>query len=172
MHTWGSYGAAGLKGWGFWNSLAGSKGYPADDFKLRPWFYTWSLLCRLFPRGSQTLAVDATGDSACRVAAARLPLGRGLSFAVVNESDTARVVILVMSVNGPVTLHEYRYFAANRPTDEQGFPMVSAAHNDVALASGFKVQLPAMGVVFLTTLDPRDGRGGDKTSNPPGENLP
>lgn len=172
MHTWGSYGAAGLKGWGFWNSLAGCQGYPADDFNLRPWFYTWSLLCRLFPRRSQTLAVDATGDCACRIAATRLPLGRGLSFAVVNESDTARTVTLVMPLDRPVTLHEYRYFAANRPTDNRGFPMVSAVHKDVALAPGFRVELPAMGVVFLTTQDPREGDGAGKTSNPPSENLP
>lgn len=154
MHTWGSYGAAGLKGWGFWNSLAGFKGYPVDDFKLRPWFYTWSLLCRLFPRGSQTLAVSDTGDSACRVAATRLPKDLGLSFAIVNETDTQRVVTLILPIDKPVTVHEYRYFAADRPADEQGFPITSVAHKNVALVSGLKVQLPTMGVVFLTTQDP------------------
>jgi hypothetical protein len=151
MHTWGSYGAAGLKGWGFWNSLAGFKGYPADDFKLRPWFYTWSLLCRLFPCGSQTLAVSATGDSACRVAAARLPGHGGLSFAIVNESDAPRVVTLAMSGTEPTILYEYRYFTADRPTDENGFPAVSDIHKQVELAVGLKARLPAMGVVFLTT---------------------
>ncbi|MCY3019738.1 MAG: cellulase family glycosylhydrolase [Planctomycetota bacterium] len=154
MHTWGSYGAAGLKGWGFWNSLAGFKGYPADDFKLRPWFYTWSLLCRLFPRGSQTLAVSATGDSTCRAAAARLPESRGLSFAIVNESDTPRVVTLVMPADKPVIVYEYRYSAADRPVDEQGFPVTSGVRKNVELTSGLKVQLPATGVVFLTTQDP------------------
>jgi len=49
MHTWGSYGQEGLKGWGFWNSLAGSKDYPADDFKPRPWYYTWYLIARTLP---------------------------------------------------------------------------------------------------------------------------
>ena len=156
MHTWGSYGAAGLKGWGFWNSLAGFKGYPADDFKLRPWFYTWSLLCRLFPRGSQTLSVSATGDSACRVAAVRLPFGRGWSFAIVNESDSPCVVTLVMSANKPVTLHEYRFFVTDRPVDDHGFPVVCAVLKDVDLASGLKVSLPMAGVVFLTTHAPAD----------------
>jgi hypothetical protein len=154
MHTWGSYGAAGLKGWGFWNSLAGFKGYPDDDFKPRPWFYTWSLLCRLFPHGSQTLAVSATGDSACRVAAARLPGERGLSFAIVNESDAPRTVTLTMPGSGPVTLHEYRYFAAEQPVDGQGFPATRAVRKNVALASGLDVPLAGMGAVFLTTQDP------------------
>ena len=154
MHTWGSYGAAGLKGWGFWNSLAGGKGYPADDFKLRPWFYTWSLLCRLFPRGSQTLAVSATGDASCRVAAARWPEGRGWSVAIVHESDAPRVVILMMPAIQPMTWHEYRYFAADRPVEVHGFPVVRGVHKNVALAAGLKVPLPGMGVVFLTTQDP------------------
>ncbi len=156
MHTWGSYGAAGLKGWGFWNSLAGSGGYPADDFKLRPWFQTWSLLCRLFPRGSQTFAVSATGDSACRVAAARLPDGRGLSMAIVNESDAPLALTLATSSRERATLHEYRYFAADRPVGERGFPAPGGVHRNVDLASGLKVQLPGMGVVFLTTQDPAD----------------
>ena len=153
MHTWGSYGSAGLKGWGFWNSLAGCDGYPADDFKLRPWFHTWSLLCRLFPRGSQTLAVSDTGDSACRVAAARLPQGRGISVAIVNESDAGRVVTLAMPAAKMMTLNEYRYFAADRPVDKQGFPVATAVHTNVELTAGMNVQLPAMGVVFLTSPD-------------------
>ena len=156
MHTWGSYGAAGLKGWGFWNSLAGVKGYPDDDFALRPWFYTWSLLCRLFPRGSQTLVVSATGDPACRVAAARLPDGRGCSIAIVNEADDARRVTLVMPAHKPVNLYEYRYFDADRPSDEHGFPVVSCLHTNAELMSGLEIHLPKAGVVFLTT-HPNEG---------------
>jgi hypothetical protein len=156
MHTWGSYGAAGLKGWGFWNSMAGGKSYPADDFKLRPWFHAWSLLCRLFPRGSQTLAVSATGDSACRVAAVRLPYGRGWSFAIVNESDAQCVVTLVMPGNKLVALHEYRYFVSDQPVEEHGFPIPRTVHKNVNLAAGLSVPLPNRGVVFLTTHVPAD----------------
>jgi hypothetical protein len=151
MHTWGSYGAAGLKGWGFWNSLAGFKDYPSSDFALRPWFHTWSLLCRLFPPGSQTLAVSATGDPACRVAAARLPEGRGYSFVIVNEADDTRVVSLVLPTRKPLTLYEYRYFAADRPSDEHGFPVASCIHTNAELLSGLNIHLPRAGVVFLTT---------------------
>ena len=153
MHTGGTYGALGLKGWGFWNSLAGAKGYPVDDFKLRPWFYTWSLLCRLFPRGAQILAVSTTGEIACRVAAARLPGGRGLSIALVNESAAPRTITVTMPDTGSMTLREYRYFATERPVDEHGFPVPAAVHQYVRLASGLQVQLAGAGVVFLTSLD-------------------
>ena len=154
MHTWGSYGAAGLKGWGFWNSLAGFKGYPADDFKPRPWFYTWSLLCRLFPRGSQTIEAGASGDDAVRVAAARLPSGAGFSFAVVNEATTPCELVLQMLNSSSLTLHEYRYSLADRPVDASGFPRLSAIHTNATLASGFKVRLPSTGVIFLSTQRP------------------
>jgi hypothetical protein len=156
MHTYGSYGSAGLKGWGFWNSLAGCKGYPEDDFKLRPWFYTWSLLCRLFPAGSQSLMTRDSGDAACRIAAVRLPKAQGFSFAIVNESPSARTITLQVPVSGQSTLYEYRYFAAEQPVDKDGFPVVSTIHQSADLSSGFQVNLPGEGVVFLTTRNPQD----------------
>ena len=107
-------------------------------------------------RGSQTLAVSATGDSACRVAAVRLPYGRGWSFAIVNESDAPCVAALVMPARKPMTLHEYRYFVADRPVEEHGFPIPSTVHKNVNLAAGQKVQLPNRGVIFLTTHNPAD----------------
>jgi hypothetical protein len=154
MHTWGSYGAAGLKGWGFWNSLAGFKGYPADDFKPRPWFYTWSLLCRLFPRGSQTIEAGASGDDSVRVAAARLPGGKGFSFAIVNEATTPSELVLRMPNSSSLALHEYRYFLTDRPVDAFSFPRVSAIHTNAPLAAGFKVRLPSTGAIFLSTQRP------------------
>jgi len=154
MHTYGSYGAAGLKGWGFWNSLAGCKGYPGDDFKLRPWFYTWSLLCRLFPSGSQTLMVKNIDGSACRVAGVRLPDGKGFSFTVVNESTTPRNITLQVPGVGQAALYEYRYFAGEQAVDKDGFPVTSTTHQNADLESGLNVQLPGEGVVFLTTRNP------------------
>jgi len=154
MHTWGSYGQLGLKGWGFWNSLGGTSGYPQDDFALRPWFYTWSLLCRLFPRGSQTLAVDGACDDACRVAAARLPGGKGLSLALVNESSTACTVALALPPIEKEKLYEYRYFASDRPADQDGFPVPTGVRDHPDGSTVLSVRLPSQGSVFLTTQNP------------------
>jgi hypothetical protein len=90
MHQWGSYGPLGLKGWGFWNSLAGAEGYPDSDFDLRPWYYAWSLVCRYFPRGSQTFDAHSLIDTSVRtlrVVACKLPDGKGYSIALVNRSE-------------------------------------------------------------------------------------
>ena len=155
MHTWGSYGKEGLKGWGLWNSLAGFKDYPADDFNLRPWFYTWSLMCRLFPRDSQTLEADATQDPLCRVAAARLPGGNACSFAIVNQSPNPRTLTLRMPDSDQMTLYEYHYFSGDRPVDGQGFPIPAKVRHHVDLAAGVEVTLPEEGAVFLTTQAPQ-----------------
>ena len=37
-----------LKVWGFWNTQGTAMGHPEDE-DIRPWFYTWSLMSRLFP---------------------------------------------------------------------------------------------------------------------------
>ncbi|MFC4913740.1 hypothetical protein [Actinomadura gamaensis] len=149
QHTGGEYGSKNLKGWGFWNSLGGQDGYPASDADLRPWYYTWSLLSRCFPRGSRVLAVPGTGVTGVRATAALLPGGH-LSIAVVNDTDQAHK----LSVNVPgitSSLVEYRYFANDRPADAQGFPKPKRH----VTGPTFTADLPSRGVVILTTLGTR-----------------
>ncbi|MCP2337600.1 hypothetical protein [Actinomadura rupiterrae] len=146
QHTGGEYGSKNLKGWGFWNSLGGQDGYPASDADLRPWYYTWSLLSRCFPKGSRILAVPGTGITGVRATAALLP-GGDLSIAVVNDTDQAHTVRL--NVPGVTSsLLEYRYFADDRPADAQGFPTPKRQ----ASGPSFTADLPGRGVVIWTTL--------------------
>ena len=106
-HPEGGYGSRHLKGWGFWNSLAGRYGYPAADAAPRPWFFTWSVLSRAFPAGAQTLQVPETGVAGLRVTAAKLH-GK-VSVAVVNDSDKpARVTVTVAGTKAR-TVSAYRY---------------------------------------------------------------
>jgi hypothetical protein len=157
MHTHNpGYGSLNLKGWGFWNSVGGQYGYPAKDLELRPWFYTWSLMSRNFPRGSQTLVCDVTGIEGLRVAAAKVPNGSkyDLTFAVVNDYDTARSVQLVVPEAGAaVTLGQFNYFSDDRPVDENGFPVKKTILNGVDLKKGLVVNLPSRGVLILTTRE-------------------
>jgi hypothetical protein len=151
MHVGGSHGPRHLKGWGFWNSLGGSKDYPAEDFAIRPWFYTWSLLCRSFPCGCRILSATSTGDTAVRVAAAELPDGRGYSFAVINEASEARRVSIVLPKAKAIpSLLEYRYFTDQRPVDADGLPLPSQTRKNPDLTKGLDVLLPSQGVVILT----------------------
>ena len=155
MHTGGGYGSQNLKQWGFWNSLGGQDGYPASDLTPRPWFYTWSVLSRAFPAGSETLVVPGTGVPGLRVAAARIPDGGGydLSIAVVNDSPTPHSLTLsVPSVPGPLEMAQYNYFPSQQLVDANDLP-VPAQMLAAKPAAGITVQLPANGLTVLTSHD-------------------
>lgn len=157
MHKGGGYGSLNLKGWGFWNSYGGRYGYPSSDLDIRPWYYTWSLMSRAFPKGSQSLLVPMAGSNGVRAAAAKIPKSEGkydLSFAIVNDSDQpATVKLAVPEATAPVTLTRYHYFDADRPADAEGFPVPKAVDRGVELSDGLDVTLPARGMVILTTLE-------------------
>ena len=148
MHVGGQYGSQNLKQWGFWNSLGGQDGYPASDRQLRPWYYPWSVLARSFPAGSRPLLVPSTGVPGLRVAAAKIPnAGKyDLSFAVVNDSDAARV-----DQAGRALGHcagdagSLRLFRGDRPTDASGFPVPKLVLQQVDLSRGVTLHLPSRG---------------------------
>ena len=155
MHVGGGYGSRNLKQWGFWNSYGGTDGYPTSDLNLRPWYYTWSLLSRSFPTGSQALTVPSTHVPGLRIAAAEIPHGNryAFSFAIVNDSSTARTVRLaVPSVTGPLTLARYDYFKSHRPVDTSNFPRPAQTLTDVSLPGGLRIRLPSRGLVILSSL--------------------
>jgi len=153
MHTGGGYGAKNLKQWGFWNSLGGQDGYPTSDLALRPWYYAWAVLSRAFPAGSQTLVLPRTAVPGLRATAARIPDGSGydLSVAIVNDSGTPHAITLTLpSLNGPLTLARYDYFAGEQPVDANGLP-VPAQTLRAQPATPITLQLPADGLVVLTS---------------------
>jgi hypothetical protein len=47
-----------LKIWGFWN-IFGDEFFGAEQEKVRPWFYAWSMLCRAIPPGSEVLYANS-----------------------------------------------------------------------------------------------------------------
>jgi hypothetical protein len=155
MHVGGQYGSQNLKQWGFWNSLGGHDGYPAGDLRLRPWYYSWSVLARSFPAGSQPLVTPGSGVPGLRIAAAKIPSAGGyyLSFAVVNDSDTPRSISLtVPSAAAPLTLARFDYFTSDRPVDTNGFAVPAQVLQGVQLSGGLSVQLPSRGLVVLSSL--------------------
>jgi hypothetical protein len=168
MHTGGQYGSLNLKQWGFWNSLGGQDSYPASDLNLRPWFYSWSVLARSFPAGSEPLVVPSTGAYGLRLAAVKVAIGGryGLSFALVNESSVPRSVTLrVPSARQRINLARYDYFAHDRPVDANGFPVPAASLGAVRLSTGITVRVPGRGLLVLSSLGTgstvalHDGRG-------------
>lgn len=142
-----------LKIWGFWNTQGSAMGHPEDE-AIRPWYYTWSLLARLFPKGSRIVAADSASEvPGIRVMAATRQAG--LSVMIVNENDAPRTVAVRMPGARRQPLETYRYFDKERPVTAEGFPTVSGKLPGADLAKGLQVELPSRGVVFLTGANPR-----------------
>jgi hypothetical protein len=99
MHTNGKLGPGNdikdyiWKEWGFWDSFGEEKGAP-ELTKMRPWFYTWSLLSKYIPRGSQVLKTSDSGIAGLRNTASKVTVNgkTEYTFVIVNESTEKRVV--------------------------------------------------------------------------------
>jgi hypothetical protein len=139
-----------LKIWGFWNTQGTAMGHPEDE-NVRPWFYSWSVMSRLFPAGAKIVKTeDSPQTSGIRTLAAALP-GGVVSFMVVNESDAARTVTVKVPGVARKAVEIYRYFDQDRPANELGYPVPSQKLANANLAAGVTLELPGRGVAFLTT---------------------
>ena len=85
MHSSGDSGKAeDVKIWGMWNIL-GSEVFGAPSLETpRPWFYTWSLICRCFPSSSDILRIDSN-----------LPSGVYASASCVSPTESSLVLVNV-----------------------------------------------------------------------------
>ncbi len=143
-----------LKVWGFWNSQGDRMGHP-EEMRPRPWFYTWSLMSRLFPKGSRIVSTTDPTLAHFRAVAATSPAGRamGLSVMLVNDDSASRTVtVRVLRGPSPETLTCYRYFEGERPVDDHDLPKPASLLRGQDLRRGLTVTLPSRGVVFLTSL--------------------
>lgn len=156
QHVGGGYGSDNLKKWGFWNMYGGRDGYPASDRNPRPWFYTWSLMSRYFPQGGQTLVTNySSAVQGIRATAIRKANGANwdFTFAVVNDSDTARVVnVVVPNATSTCVVSQYNYKNGNSPVDGNLLPVPDCSYS-VDFASGTSISLAARSAFVLTTMN-------------------
>lgn len=93
MHSQGDSGMPrDIKVWGMWNILGEEVFCDPKQELVRPWYYSWSLMCRAFPAGCDILASEVYGDSIFAVAS-RTRAGL-MSVAVINVADYEREISL------------------------------------------------------------------------------
>lgn len=137
--------------WGFWNSIAEQKGKP-EEAAIRPWFYTWSLLSRNFPKGSQIVYSNSFRTQHLNCVAAKTPDGN-ISFAITNTADFQQSVTLqIPTIENKQNINKYVYFENDRPVDSNGFPVVKEVIKKADLKKGIRVDFPASGFILLTTI--------------------
>lgn len=139
------------KTWGFWNSIAEQKGKP-EEAAIRPWFYTWSLLSRNFPKGSEIIYSNSFRTQNLNCIAAKTPDGN-ISFAITNTSDFQQSITLqIPTIKNKQSFNKYVYFENNRPVDKNGFPAIKEIINNADLTKGIRIDFPSSGFVLLTTI--------------------
>lgn len=159
MHTSGKTGKGNAitdynwKEWGFWDSFGEEKGKP-ELTNMRPWFYTWSLLSKYIPRGSQVLKTSDSGIAGLRSIASKTFANGKIeyTFVIVNESTEKREINLVLEAVKDIDLNQFNYFESDMPVDQHGFAVVKTVYRNVNLTKGTIIEMPSKGVVILTSL--------------------
>lgn len=148
--AWGLDGFEQNKNAGMWNN-AGTHG----GMTLRPWYYTWQLMCRYFPRNAKILKMsELEGRKDIRILGARIG-AEDYSFAIVNrymdvQSKTQTVTLKTDCKR--TTLYIY-YFNRENCGDGKSLSLpYSTVQAD--LTKGFTVEIPIEEGVFITTLPP------------------
>lgn len=167
-----------IKIWGFWNELGEEMAaqnaennvtgrantVKASDEQLKPWYYTWSMLCRYFPSGMQILETTDSGIDYVRATSGIINRGNNqadLSIAVVNTSNKEQTITLnVPNASGKATLNQYYYYDGDRPMNDKGQLEVYDTLENVDLAKGLEVTMSANTCMIFTTL------GHERESNP------
>jgi hypothetical protein len=160
MHTNGKLGPGTeikdyiWKEWGFWDSLGEEKGAP-ERTNMRPWFYTWSLLSKYVPRGSQIMKTGESFVPGLRSSASKITLNgkTEYTFVIVNESTEKREVNLVLAKVKGVDLNQYNYFENDMPVDAKGFAVAKRVIKSANLHKGIEIEMPSKGVIILTSLN-------------------
>ncbi len=153
MHTMGDRGERDqLKVWGFWNSLGGElTGDPAEE-AVRPWFYTWSLMCRCFLPGMAIFNPENDAPrKGLRVVAGRC--AEGTTVALLNASDRPVAFRLKCAVTGGDGFEVYDYCPEGYLTDERSFPRASGVVDASCLTdAATEFTLPGRSFKLLTNL--------------------
>ncbi|MCI1778326.1 MAG: hypothetical protein LKI53_00020 [Bacteroidales bacterium] len=148
MHGNGDSGRTGdLKIWGMWNILGEEVfGMPKEE-EIRPWFYTWSLMCRYFPEGSDILKTKTNKFPRTCYISAGIKDGHYTAAAVnFGEKD------ILVSLEFPKALSNASLFLYSRnkmEKDKNEFPVPIKRDMN---GNSFRINIPANGFILITEL--------------------
>lgn len=142
-----------LKQWGFWNSVADRVFNQPEEESIRPHFFTWSLMCRLFEYGSQVLVPEIDHCEAHPLRILAMSKAGRVTVMLVNGGDADLSVELSFSGWSalPDQLDEYRYTREERHIDADGFP-IKCGNTRAVQRETTQVEVPAESVIFLTSV--------------------
>ncbi|MDD4970488.1 MAG: hypothetical protein PHT07_13770 [Paludibacter sp.] len=148
MHSSGDSGKPkDIKIWGMWNILGAEVFGKPDEENIRPWYYTWSLMCRNFQAGANILKIETPNNKDVRFTSAEL--GGKISIAAVNFGK----INYKVTINVPRPMSDcnlYIYQEKYRPVDRDGFPIPSK--RGVNVKTSYTIVLKAQSFVMLSNM--------------------
>ncbi|MCI2081569.1 MAG: cellulase family glycosylhydrolase [Bacteroidales bacterium] len=150
MHSNPDDGAGKLKIWGFWNILGEEYFGGAEQEKVRPPYYAWSLMTRYIPKGSAILTVKVEGKPGIRAVAAKC--GDAYTIGIVNSSkNDVRVAIRSegLRLEG---MREYDYAEGKVIRKGDCMQLANGENLTLDLDRGFSVKLPKDALIVYTNL--------------------
>jgi hypothetical protein len=140
-----------LKVWGFWNIL-GDEYFGKEEEKVRPWFYSWSLLTKYMPSGCEVHKVEINGNP--KIKAVSISKDGKNMIAIVNVS-TKDVKVTLTSKELPVLSQVNKFVYAEGRLKLEGDH--NLLPNQVNLTLDLKKNttetIPAEGLLVLTNFE-------------------
>lgn len=148
--AWALDGLEWGKNAGMWNN-AGTYG----GMTLRPWYYTWQLMCRYFPRNAKILKMsELEGRKDIRILGARIG-AEDYSFVIVNrymDTQSKTQTITLETDCKKKTFYIYHFNRKNCGDGESlSLPYSTVQANPL---KGLTVEIPVEEGLFITTLPP------------------
>ncbi len=157
MHSNGDSGRPeDVKIWGMWNIL-GAEVFGDESLETpRPWFYTWSMLCRCFPSGADVLKVESDLPSGVYASASRNAAGE-YALALVNVNDAAYRVNVSLPVGAGAESGRTDALLAvftREVGTEEGTEKGCLVQTSLAISGGRRLELeiPAESFVAVSTF--------------------
>lgn len=151
MHSQGDSGTPqDIKIWGMWNILGEEVFGDAAQEEIRPWYYTWSLMSRYFPKGCNVVRSTVSAEDKGVFSVAATSSSGLLSIAVINVSDTRHSVALNLHKEvRDAVIYEYSE-CAGIMKDGDGYPMPAKKNIN---GKSMDLELKANSMILLTELD-------------------
>lgn len=136
-----------IKLWGMWNILGEEVfGLPEEE-EIRPWFHSWSLMCRYFPAGTNILRIESEPAQGVRMVAGTS--NGALTVAMVNFGDSDYTVSL--SLPTPISNAKlYEYKEIGMKTDANGF--IAPVSTSIEANPSVELKLNRQTMILLTDI--------------------
>lgn len=151
MHSQGDSGTPqDIKIWGMWNTLGEKVFNDKSQEDVRPWYYTWSLMTRYFPKGCNVLksVVSESGNKVYSVAARNTD--NQLSIAIINVDDNPHS----LAIQAPRALENAKAYIYRESDgiskDDDGLPVPEQTNLS---SPEINIDLPGNSVIVITEMN-------------------